>query len=88
MPTVRSKKQRLLYTSWVSAEDAVLHKTWFPDEAHFHLNVAMNKQSIRFWATAQRGVTSQMAMGKVTIWMPFFFFFVMASLGHFSSMPQ
>ena len=31
-------------------EEAVLHNTWFTDEAYFHVNGVVNKQNVRFWA--------------------------------------
>jgi hypothetical protein len=31
-------------------EEAVLHHTWFTDEAYFHVNGVVNTQNVRFWA--------------------------------------
>jgi hypothetical protein len=31
-------------------EEAVLHNTWFTDEAYFHVNGVVNKQNVRLWA--------------------------------------
>ena len=44
------KEQRLQFALWAMEEEAVLHNTWFKDEAYFHLNDVVNKQNFRFWA--------------------------------------
>jgi len=48
--TATDKEQRLQFTLWAMEEEAVLHNTWFTDEAYFHLNGVINKQNVRFWA--------------------------------------
>jgi hypothetical protein len=44
------KERRLQFSLWAMEEEAVLHNTWFTDEAYFHLNGVVNKQNFRFWA--------------------------------------
>jgi hypothetical protein len=48
--TAIDKEQRLQFALWAMEEEAVLHSTWFTDEANFHLNGVVNKQNVRFWA--------------------------------------
>jgi hypothetical protein len=48
--TAIDKERRLQFALWAMEEEAVLHNTWFRDEAYFHLNGVVNKQNVRFWA--------------------------------------
>ena len=48
--TAIDKERRLQFALWAMEEEAVLHNTWFTDEAYFHLNGVVNKQNVRFWA--------------------------------------
>ena len=48
--TVIDKERRLQFALWAMEEEAVLHNTWFTDEAYFHLSGVVNKQNVRFWA--------------------------------------
>jgi hypothetical protein len=44
-------KNKAAFTSWARHEEGILHNTWFSNEAYFHLDGAVNKQNVRFWAT-------------------------------------
>jgi hypothetical protein len=41
--TARDKEWRLEFALWAMEEDAVLHNTWFTDEAYFQVNGVVNK---------------------------------------------
>jgi len=40
---------RLQFAVWADHEEITVHNVWFSDEAHFHLDGLLNKQSVRFW---------------------------------------
>jgi hypothetical protein len=40
------KEQRLYFATWARHEEGILHNTCFSDEAHFHLDGAVNKQNV------------------------------------------
>jgi len=44
------KGRRLQFALWAMEEEAVLHNTRFTDEAYCHVNGAVDKQNVRFWA--------------------------------------
>jgi len=48
--TAIDKERRLQFALWAMEEEAVLHYTWFTDEAYFHVNGVVSKQNVRFWA--------------------------------------
>jgi len=48
--TAVDKERRLQFALWAMEEEAVLHNTWFTDEAYFHVNGVVNKQNVRFRA--------------------------------------
>ena len=45
--TAIDKERRLQCALWAMEEEAVLHNTWFTDEAYIHVN-GVNKQNVRF----------------------------------------
>ena len=47
--TAIDKEWRLQFAFWAMEEEAVLHNSWFTDEAYFHLNGVVNKQNVPFW---------------------------------------
>jgi hypothetical protein len=50
--TAIDKERNLQFTLWAMKEEAVLHNTWFTDEAYFHVTGVVNKQNVRFLARA------------------------------------
>ena len=48
--TAIDKERRLQFALWAMEVEAVLHNTWFTDEAYFHVNGVVNEQNVRFWA--------------------------------------
>jgi len=44
--TATDKERRLQFALWAIEEEAVLHNTWFTDEAYFHVNGVVNKQNV------------------------------------------
>lgn len=82
--TARDMERRLQFASWAMEEEAVLHNTWYSDEAYFYVNGVVNKQNVRFWAREHpRIVNMKDTYGeKVCVWVamsshgiigPFFF---------------
>jgi hypothetical protein len=43
--TAIDKERRLEFALWAMEEEAVLHNTWFTDEAYFHLNGFINNKT-------------------------------------------
>lgn len=84
--TARDKERRLQFARWAIEQDqeAVLHNTWFSDEAYFYVNGVVNRQNVRFWAREPpRVIHMKDTYGeKVCVWVamsshgiigPFFF---------------
>jgi hypothetical protein len=44
------KERRLQFAAWAEEENATFHNTWFSNETKFHLDGAVNKQNVLFWA--------------------------------------
>jgi hypothetical protein len=44
-----TRSHRLQFAVWADHEEITVHNMWFSDEAHFHLDGLLNKQSVRFW---------------------------------------
>ena len=51
-------------------DDNIVNNMWFSDEAHFHLDGAVNKQNMRFWGTAKPEFHAEKPLhsAKVTAW--------------------
>jgi hypothetical protein len=43
------KERSLQFAAWTEEENATFHNTWFSDGTDFHLDVAVNKDDVRFW---------------------------------------
>jgi hypothetical protein len=68
--TAGDKERRLELALWAMDEDAVLHNTWFADEAYFHVNGVVNKQNVRFWARGNPQILHEKETygQKVNVW--------------------
>jgi hypothetical protein len=49
--TVQNKNQRMAFAEWAENNEVWFNNVWFSDEAHFHLDGVINKQSVQFWAS-------------------------------------
>jgi hypothetical protein len=45
---IQNKHQRMAFTEWAQDDEVLFYNVWFSDEAHFHLDVVVNKQNVRF----------------------------------------
>jgi hypothetical protein len=41
----------MTFAEWAQNNEVSFNNVWFSDEAHFHLNVVVNKQNVWFWAS-------------------------------------
>lgn len=68
------KEQRMTYARWLKektdADPEFLNHVWFSDEAHFHLNGAVNAQNSRVWTSELPDMVleSPLHSPKVTAW--------------------
>ena len=71
--TAIDRERRLQFALWAMEEEAVLHNTWFTDEAYFRVNSVVNKQNVRFWARELPYTLHEKENygAKVTVWTAF-----------------
>ena len=64
-------ESRMEFCRWMLLQDDnIVNNMWFSDEAHFHLDGAVNKQNMRFWGTAKPEFHAEKPLHseKVTAW--------------------
>lgn len=68
------KQSRLLYSGWFlrncEQDNEFLHRIWFSDEAHFHMDGRVNSQNFRFWSTEPPDLVAEAPLHSVkcTAW--------------------
>jgi hypothetical protein len=60
----------MAFAEWAQDNEASFNNVWFSDETHFHLDGAVNKQIVRFWASENpRVIHEKMHYApRITVW--------------------